>query len=194
MYCAEWDLLFILGGRKLQLFEIVRHDCRRLAEKMRHTRMNTVPHSIVWVFFFFLTKPTLFAPHSSTLPFALSSCLKLYSWSSCRWARVLLPGLLSLLSQSGLTPPRPPRYLLLSSLMRLQFLQQITVQPPLSSQICSGWRGYHGERDPVHATPDEEVSKIRGGGCHCRGKLRGSWQLRTEHSWDSEECTQGRTH
>lgn len=33
MYCDEWDLLFILGGRKLPVFEIVRHDFRRLAEK-----------------------------------------------------------------------------------------------------------------------------------------------------------------
>lgn len=68
MYCAEWDLLFILGGRKLQLFEIVRHDCRRLAEKMRHTRMNAVPHSIVWFFFFSWQNPPYLLPIHQPYP------------------------------------------------------------------------------------------------------------------------------
>lgn len=94
MYCAEWDLLFILGGRKLQLFEIVRHDCRRLAEKMRHTRMNAVPHSIVWFFFFFPDKT-----HPICSPFInLTLCTVI----------LLETLLLKFLQVSTSSAPRPP--------------------------------------------------------------------------------------
>lgn len=197
MYCDEWDLLFILGGRKLPVFEIVRHDFRKLAEK-NETHQDERIASFNFVGYFSWHKDTLLAPIHQPYPWHYHPV-----WNCILEVLVGEHKFCSPASLPSCPGPGWPllglwSHLLLLSLMRLQFLQQIIVQPPWSPQLCSGLWGYHGECDTVIATPEEEISKIQWGGGTTVGALwRGYWQPTTEHSWDSEACAQrwkSRTH